>query len=77
MFETGKAVQISARRKISPGAVDALFDAFSDPSAKLLAFSATESEGEISASLVAERLGETVSILETAGFECHAKLAGQ
>jgi hypothetical protein len=45
MFETGKAVQISARRKISPGAVDALFDAFSDPSAKLLAFSATESEG--------------------------------
>lgn len=77
MFETRKAVQISARRKTSPGAVNALFDAFADPSAKLLAFSATENEGEISAWLVAERLGEAVSILETAGFECHAKLAGQ
>ena len=77
MFNAQKTVQIAARCKTAPGVVDALFDALADPSAKLLAFSASDCEGEISALLIAEGPRETQAILETAGFECHAEPVGQ
>jgi hypothetical protein len=72
MADREKTVQIDIRRKAAPGAVDALFDAFAAPSARLLAFSAAESEGEISAQLIAEAPHEARRILERAGFECCA-----
>ncbi|MFA5191387.1 MAG: hypothetical protein WA117_16595 [Verrucomicrobiia bacterium] len=72
-----KTIEISARCKTVPGVVDALFDAMAVPSTKLLTFCATDSEGEISVSLVAEELDDVVSILRTAGFECHGKQVGQ
>ena len=69
-------IEIAARRKAAPGAVDALFDAFATPSARLLAFSASECEGEISAMFVTEAPSEAGCILETAGFECRTKPVG-
>lgn len=71
-----RTIEIAARCKAAPGALEALFDAFAAPSTKLLAFSASECEGEISAMFVAEGPREAQCILETAGFECHTKPAG-
>ena len=73
MINTQKTVQIAARRGSAPGVVDALFDALAEPSGRLLAFSVSECEGEISALVVAEGSHETQVILETAGFECRAE----
>ena len=76
MMNKQRTVQIVARRRTAPGAVDALFDAFAEPSARLLAFSASEDGGEISALGVAEGPREARAILETAGFECRTEPAG-
>lgn len=73
MINTQKTARIAARRRTAPGVVDALFDAFAEPSARLLAFSASEYEGEISALVVAEGPRETRAMLETAGFECRTE----
>lgn len=76
MLDVGKTIQIDARCKTAQSTVDALFDAFAVPSANLLAFSAMECDGEISALMVVESSHEAQHILETEGFECCAGPVG-